>query len=55
MLSAAIKYSKQELEWDIPNPVVGRRLGESEGRLRWLTREEANSLIEAAKVLPRDG
>ena len=55
LLSAAIKYSKQELEWDILNPVEGRRLGESEGRLRWLTREEANALIEAAKVLPRDG
>lgn len=26
-----------------------------EGRLRWLTREEANCLIEEAKVLPRDG
>ena len=53
LLSAAIKYSKQELEWDILNPVEGRRLGESEGRLRWLTREEAHVLIGVAKTLPR--
>ena len=55
LLSGAIKYAKQEWEWDIPNPVEGRRLKEVEGRLRWLTREEAHVLIAAAKVLPRDG
>ena len=55
LLSAAIKYAKREREWDIPNPVEGRRLRESEGRLRWLTREEADALIGAAKALPQDG
>jgi len=55
LLSTAIKYAKRERGWDIPNPVEGRRLSESEGRLRWLTREEAESLIEAARIPSRNG
>ncbi|MBF0611749.1 MAG: site-specific integrase [Magnetococcales bacterium] len=49
LLSAAINYARMELEWEIPNPVTGRRLREPEGRVRWLTEEEANRLIKQAE------
>ena len=48
LLSIAIRYGQKELEWDIPNPVSGRKLPEPEGRDRWITREEAANLIRAA-------
>ena len=48
LLSSAIRYSQTELEWDIPNPVSGRKLSEPEGRLRWITRAEASRLLDAA-------
>lgn len=47
-LSAALNYARREWEWDVPNPVHGRKLREPEGRVRWLTREEADSLVEIA-------
>ena len=49
LLSAAIKYGQTELEWDIPNPVKGRKLSEPEGRTRWISREEADQLITTAR------
>jgi integrase len=48
VLSSAINYARREWEWDIPNPVPGRKLREPEGRVRWITREEATRLLEEA-------
>ncbi len=49
LLSAAINYANTEWEWALPNPVRGRLLAEPEGRVRWISREEANRLLDAAK------
>jgi len=48
-LSAAINLYNEEMEFDLPNPARGRRLKEPEGRLRWITRAEAGTLIESAR------
>lgn len=48
LLSTAINYAQKEWGWEIPNPVTGRNLPEPEGRIRAITRSEANSLIEIA-------
>ncbi|UZR29033.1 tyrosine-type recombinase/integrase [Methylococcus mesophilus] len=48
VLSAALNWAREELEWDVPNPAKGRRLKEADGRLRWLSRAEAEALIRAA-------
>ena len=48
LLSAALKYARQRLEWDIPNPVQGMRLKKPEGRVRWISREGADRLIAEA-------
>lgn len=53
LLSAAINYANKEWEWALPNPVRGRKLKEPEGRVRWLTTEEAEKLVTAAEVEPR--
>jgi integrase len=54
VLSAAINHAGIELEWgDLRNPVRGRKLREPEGRLRWLTRPEAERLIEVAGREPQ--
>lgn len=53
LLSAAINWAKRDLEWQLPNPVMGRRLRPPEGRLRWLSRLEADRLIEAARTYSR--
>jgi integrase len=53
LLSAAINYANKELDWSLPNPVRGRKLKEPEGRVRWLTVEEAERLIAAAESLPK--
>jgi integrase len=50
LLSAALNWARRDLEWDIPNPVQGRRLREPEGRVRWLRRNEAEQLIQAAET-----
>lgn len=47
-LSAAINYAVKHWDWPLPNPVRGMSLKEPEGRLRWLTREEAQRLLTAA-------
>lgn len=49
VLSSAINYARREWDWEIPNPVSGRKLKEPEGRMRWITREEAANLIHAAE------
>jgi len=48
LLSSALNYARRDLDWDIPNPATGRRLREPEGRLRYLSRDEAFALIQAA-------
>lgn len=53
LLSSAIGYARKALGWQIENPVSGRRLAEPEGRVRWIKRGEANSLIAASRTLLR--
>ncbi len=53
VLSAAINYARRKWEWEIPNPVSGRKLKEPEGRTRWITRAEAERLIRAAQSEPQ--
>ena len=55
LLSEALNWAKGELEWLLPNPVMGRLLREPEGRLRWLSREQAKRLVDAAREQPRAG
>lgn len=35
------------------NSFVGRKLNEPEGRVRWITRGQADALVEAARSNPR--
>jgi integrase len=49
LLSAAVNFANREWEWQLPNPVSGRKLKEPEGRVRWLTRAEAAALIRMAE------
>lgn len=53
VLSAAVNYARREWEWEIPNPVSGRKLKEPEGRTRWITRAEAERLMQAAQAEPQ--
>ncbi len=53
LLSAAINYAIREWEWEIPNPVTGRKPKQGEGRIRWISRSQAEALIRAAEDLPR--
>lgn len=53
LLSAAINWARRALEWDIPNPVLGRKLKEPEGRVRWISHDDAERLIAAAKAEPK--
>ncbi|WP_407635345.1 tyrosine-type recombinase/integrase [Methylohalobius crimeensis] len=52
-LSAALNWARRDLGWDVPNPVIGRKPKEPEGRIRWITRAEAASLIAAASQEPK--
>lgn len=53
LLRTAIHWAQQELEWEIPNPFVGRKLREPAGRTRWLSPAEALALVHAAEQIPR--
>lgn len=53
LFSSAINYARNEWDWELPNPVMGKRLREPEGRIRWLTKEEAAQLVVAAATDPR--
>lgn len=48
-LSAAINYANKEWDWTLPNPVKGRKLKEPEGRVRWISHDEAERLIAVAE------
>lgn len=50
VLSAAINNARNKLEWGLPNPVQGRMLKEPEARVRWITRDEAGRLLDAARA-----
>lgn len=52
-LSACINYCRSSLGWEMPNPITGRKLKEPEGRLRWLSYEQAVQLIQAAESEPK--
>ena len=49
-LSAAINFCNVEFEWALPNPVKGRTMREPEGRVRWITRAEVESLCRIARA-----
>ena len=48
LLSAAINYANREWDWDLPNAARGLKLKEAEGRVRWLSDEEAETLMRTA-------
>lgn len=52
-LSAALNYAQREWGWIAENPVSGRTLTEPEGRIRWLTADQAQSLLMAAENEPK--
>lgn len=50
VLSAALNYAIKRWEWEISNPCSGMSLKEPPGRVRWISRAEADALIcEAEK------
>ena len=50
LLSGAIEWARKDLGWDLANPCRGRRQREPEGRVRWITREEADRLVKEARL-----
>lgn len=50
VLSAAINYAVKHWEWPLPNPTKGMSLKLPEGRLRWLTKNEAHKLVAVAEA-----
>lgn len=53
VLSAAINHARYKWEWEITNPAERMSLKEPEGRLRWITRAEADVLIREAEQEPK--
>ena len=53
LMSSAITYARKEWGWSFTNPVLGNRVREPEGRVRWISREEAQALIASASHEPR--
>ncbi len=45
LLSAAINYARKEWGWEIPNPIQGRIPKEGAGRIRWISRMDAQKLM----------
>ena len=52
-LSSAYNYVRRELGWQIDNPIAGRLGERPEGRVRWITKAEAERLLEAARANKR--
>lgn len=48
-MSSAINHCNREHEWELPNPVKGRMVRESEGRERYLTYGEIGRLVTTAR------
>jgi integrase len=55
LMSSAINWARLELEWPLANPFQGRKQPIPAGRDRWLTSDEADTLMEAAKGRPNAG
>lgn len=53
VLGAAITYANARWEWNIVDPTRHRKPPQNEGRARWITRDEGDRLIQAAKQEPR--
>ncbi len=49
LLSAAFNHAVREWGWRVDNPAEGQKMDEPEGRIRWITREEAELLIGEAE------
>jgi len=47
LMSAMIKWAKQRLEWELPNPVVGKRLVEEDKEARCLHLDEFSLLLSS--------
>lgn len=50
VFSAAINWCRRELGWNIENPVAGRAPAPPKGRLRWITRQQYQTLLDAVSV-----
>jgi integrase len=50
LLSAAIKWCNQQLDWELPNPVVGKRLPEVVKEARCLTMAEFEKLMASVNA-----
>jgi len=53
LLSSAINHWNKEYDAMLPNPVRGKKQREPEGRIRWITKEEAERLVQAARLAKR--
>ncbi|MGH8644168.1 MAG: tyrosine-type recombinase/integrase [Gammaproteobacteria bacterium] len=53
LLSSAINYARREWGWDLHNPASCCKQREPQGRVRWISREEADRLIFCAKHIQR--
>ena len=53
LFSSACNYARREWDWFVPNPAAQCKQSEPEGRVRWLSRPEAASLLRAARQEPR--
>jgi len=54
MMSAVTNWAIVELEWSIPNPWQKRKPKAGEPRGRWLKKEEAARLLDAAETMARE-
>ena len=52
-LGGAINYANRHWGWNLPNIITGNMLREPEGRLRWLSQDEAKRLIDISKANTR--
>lgn len=50
LFAAACSWCREHLGWEIPNPAAGKKRREPEGRVRWITEDEARRLVEASRL-----
>lgn len=53
VLGAAVTYANAHWGWSIQDPTRNRKPPQGEGRIRWISRDEATKLIEAVRKEPR--
>lgn len=51
--SAAVNFTAIELELEMRNPFQSLNIPEAEGRIRWLTKDQAVSLIKASRLFAK--